>query len=311
MNPIESIWRTAKIERRIRLGPVSILFRLRRAISITGNRPRLSHYILESNGGFLEVRQFAQLTQTASVEGSDDLAQRVETALIFGVGPGFGFAVARKLVSSGMSVAMVSRDAERLRPLLKKLSSATDSKVRAYGCDATNEVSVRQTMARVAHELGTPHLVIYSIQGFSSGHLIDIEVAAFEDCWRQNCLGGFIVAREAARMLKPLGRGTIALIGSTSAVIGRAGHLNLAVGKFGLRALSQVMSQELWSSGIHVVHLIIDADIKEDESIPANIPQADPQHIADLLYTLHCQPKSAWTSEIDVRPWNERFWEHC
>jgi NAD(P)-dependent dehydrogenase (short-subunit alcohol dehydrogenase family) len=166
-------------------------------------------------------------------------------------------------------------------------------------------------MSLVVNDLGVPNLAIYSVQGFSPGRALDVDVPAFEECWRQNCLGGFIVARESAREMSRLGRGTIALIGSTSGLIGRADHLNLAVGKFGLRALAQVMSRELWTVGIHVVHVVIDADIKEDEAFDPAIPQSDPKHIAELLYALHRQPKSAWTSEIDVRPWNESFWEHC
>jgi NAD(P)-dependent dehydrogenase (short-subunit alcohol dehydrogenase family) len=88
-------------------------------------------------------------------------------------------------------------------------------------------------------------------------------------------------------------------------------HLNLAVGKFGLRALSQVMARELWPEGVHVVHVIIDADIMEEGARAVDISQACPKDIADQVYALHRQASSAWTSEIDLRPWNERFWEHC
>jgi NAD(P)-dependent dehydrogenase (short-subunit alcohol dehydrogenase family) len=163
----------------------------------------------------------------------------------------------------------------------------------------------------VLSDLGIPNLVIYAVQGFGPGRALDVEVPLFEDCWRQNCLGAFIVAREAARAMLPHSRGTIVLVGSTSGLVGRADHLNLAVGKFGLRALSQVMARELWPKGIHVVHLLIDADIKEHESVDAGEPQAYPEDISELVYSLHRQPRSSWTSEIDARPWNERFWEHC
>ena len=106
-------------------------------------------------------------------------------------------------------------------------------------------------------------------------------------------------------------RGTIVLTGSTSSIIGREDHLNLAVGKFGLRALAQVLSRELWPRGVHVAHLIIDADVKDSETASTAGPQADPAHIANMVRALHRQPDSAWTSEIDVRPRGERFWEHC
>jgi hypothetical protein len=91
----------------------------------------------------------------------------------------------------------------------------------------------------------------------------------------------------------------------------RADHLNLAIGKFGLRAIAQVMARELWPEGIHVVHCVIDADIQEDAPDPEGAPQTLPEDVAELIYGLHGQPRSCWTSELDVRPWNERFWEHC
>ena len=122
-------------------------------------------------------------------------------------------------------------------------------------------------MSRVGRNLSIPHLVVYAVQGFAPGRAIDTETSVFEECWRQNCLGAFIVAREAARNMLPLKRGTLVLVGSTSGTIGRAAHLNLAVGKFGLRALAQVMARELWPEGIHVVHVIIDGDIREENSI--------------------------------------------
>lgn len=140
---------------------------------------------------------------------------------------------------------------------------------------------------------------------------IEIATHVFEDYWRQNCLGAFVLAREAAVSMLPAGRGTIILIGSTSGLIARADHLTIAVGKFGLRAISQVLARELGPKGIHVAHLVIDADIKENELYGPDIPQAEPAHLAELVSMLHRQPSSAWTSELDARPSNEHFWQHC
>lgn len=108
-------------------------------------------------------------------------------------------------------------------------------------------------MARVSTDLGVSelvNLVIYSLQSFGPGRTVDIEVPALKEGWRQNCLGGFIVARESARCMLLHRRGTIVLVGSTSGLLGRADRLNLDVGKFGLRALSQVMARKLWPEGI-------------------------------------------------------------
>ena len=137
-----------------------------------------------------------------------------------------------------------------------------------------------------------------------------MEVDAFEDCWRTNCLAGFIVGREAARCMQSLHRGWIVFVGSTSGLIGREDHLNLAIGKFGLRALSQVMARELWKEGLHVSHVVIDADIREP-GVEFSSAQSDPDAIAEVILSIHKQPRSAWASEVDVRPWNEEFWKHC
>jgi NAD(P)-dependent dehydrogenase (short-subunit alcohol dehydrogenase family) len=110
--------------------------------------------------------------------------------------------------------------------------------------------------------------------------------------------------------MEPLGRGTIILAGATSGIIGRRGYLNLAVGKFGLRALSQVVARELGPKGIHVVHVLIDGSIAEDPQ-PSSEPELRPEHLAELFWALHRQPSSCWTSELDARPSEEKFWEHC
>ena len=316
MQVFHSMWQNAKRWKKIPFGPVSLIYRVDRTVRVSNNtRPGLTRSVHDR---FFRKRDSHPAPMNETTNGLNerrgDTKPPVDhkgTALIVGVGPGFGFALARKLVTSGMRVALASRNAERLDPLVRELSRAPDRAVRAYGCDATDETSVKKLMSHVSNDFAVPDLVVYSVQSFCPGQAIDVELSAFESCWRQNCLGGFIVAREAARGMTALRRGTIVLVGSTSGVIGRANHLNLAVGKFGLRALAQVMARELWPRGIHVLHLVIDADIKENEDFDSTVPQAYPEHIADLVYTLHRQPATTWTSELDVRPWNETFWEHC
>jgi NAD(P)-dependent dehydrogenase (short-subunit alcohol dehydrogenase family) len=187
---------------------------------------------------------------------------------------------------------------------------ATKSRIAAYPCDATDERSVIKLMRDIEAKLGVPEIVIYAVQGFSPGSLLTTEVAAFEECWRANCLGAFIVSREAARGMQPLGRGTILFAGATSGTVGRQGYVNLAVGKFGLRALSQVIARELGPQGIHVAHVLIDGDIAENLP-PNDEPHIQPDQLAELFWSLHMQPRSCWTSELDVRPATERFWGHC
>lgn len=316
MSVLESIWRGAKVWRTIRLGPVSLFYRLGRTVPVSSNSgwraPRLLQESLTLWRDSSERRPAPAPAAVPESRRVHEAAAHEQTALIVGVGPGLGFAVARKLSAAGMRVALASRNTEKLTPLLDELSKGRGKVVKAYGCDATSESSVQKLMARVCQEVGTPELVIYSVQGFGPGRAIDVEVPAFEESWRQNCLGAFIVAREAARRMAPLHRGTIVLTGSPSSLAGRAEHLNLAVGKFGLRALAQVMARELWPEGIHVAHLIIDADIRNPaKPEEPGEPKAEPQHIAEQIYALHQQPKSAWTHELDIRPCGEAFWEHC
>lgn len=318
MTTLERVWTNSKQWKTVPLGPISFVFRLSRTVRVSNNTlRRLVRFIqpeLFHLNGNQHPRNLNSQIESLEIQSQETVSQPyLETALIVGVGPGFGYAAGRKLAASGMRVAIASRNAESLDPLVDELSSTGAGMVRAYGCDATNEHSVKKLISLVSKELGVPNLVIYSLQDFCSGRTVDIELPAFETCWRQNCLGGFIVAREAARAMLPLNRGTIILIGSPSGFVGRVGHLNLAVGKFGLRALAQVMSRELSSSGIHVVHLVIDGEIKEDDLFADedDLPRADPEHVCDVVMALHRQPKTVWTSEIDVRPWNEKFWERC
>lgn len=309
---LRSLWNNLKRWRKIRLGPIALAFKFERSVEVTPNsRHRLK------NASRRYQRWLEALPQMAAGGGPETARQasevhglRGELALIVGVGPGFGYALARRLASEGMAVAVASRNANRLDALTDGIE-AEGGTAFAYGCDATSEASVTELFALVQAQHGIPNLVVYSIQNFGPGETIDIQLPAFEEGWRHNCLGPFLVAREAARSMLPVRRGTIILVGSTSSLLGRAGHLNLAAGKFGQRALAQVLSRELWPKGIHVAHLVIDADINEGVERPDGGPQSDPNHISEIVVSLHRQQSSAWTSEIDVRPWNERFWEHC
>ena len=298
--------------RKVSVGPVALHFSFARAVQVTHNSGR------RIKMAALRHKVWNQSWQIKPIEGNaDSKAQEVPThspssgtALIVGVGPGLGYALARRLASEGMAVALASRNAIRLDALVHEIES-TGGTAYSYGCDATSEASVAELFAclKTHHEI--PSLVVYSLQSFGPGQTIEIELPAFEEGWKHNCLGAFLVARQAARCMLPLGCGTIVFIGSTSSMVGREGHLNLAIGKFGQRALAQVLARELWPKGVHVAHLVIDADICEGEEPMKAIPQADPNHVADVVVSIHRQPRSAWTSEIDVRPWNEQFWVHC
>jgi len=235
------------------------------------------------------------------------------TALIVGVGPGLGAALARRFARAGMNVAIAARDAGRLAGLVKELGAKT----RAFACDATDERAVSRLFTDVRNDLGAIGLAVFNAGAFVRNSILDTSVEDFERCWRVACLGGFLVGREAVRGM--LGgsegerhRGTVIFTGATASLRGGAMFHNLAVGKFGLRALSQSMARELQPKGIHVAHVIIDGQIESDRpgrSVAERGKDAvlDPNAIAETYYQLHLQPPNAWTLELDLRPYIEKF----
>ncbi len=229
-----------------------------------------------------------------------------DVALIVGVGPGLGAALARRFAQGGLAVAVAARRVDALSELAREIGG------RAYACDATEEDSVSQLFAAVERDLGRPTVVVYNAGAFSPGSVLEINAAEFERCWRALCLGGFLVGQCAARGMVEAGRGTILLTGATASLRGGARFANLAVGKFGLRALAQSMARELGPKGVHVAHIVIDGQIRSERYVelakerPAD-GLLDPDAIAEAYWHLHMQPRSAWTLEIDVRPWVEKF----
>lgn len=207
---------------------------------------------------------------------------------------------------------MLARNAERLDPLTAELRASDEGVAIAYGCDATREPSVADAMTSILRDLGPPDLVVYCVEGFHPGQSLDVEISAFEDSWRHTCLGAFIVARAAARGMAARGRGTIVFIGASSSVSGRPGYLNLAVGKFGVRGMAQVMAKELSPMGVHVAHLVIDGGIEEDGvTTSEGRVLLDADALAEIVRSLHAQPKRAWTHELDVRTGDEPWWQRC
>jgi NAD(P)-dependent dehydrogenase (short-subunit alcohol dehydrogenase family) len=225
------------------------------------------------------------------------MAGKKPVAIIVGVGPGLGAALARRFAAEGMAVALAARKAEKLKDLARETGG------RAYGCDATSESDVDALFAQVGRELGPPQLVVFNAGGFVRKPIAELEAAEVEAVWRSSCLGGFLVGRAAARAMLPAGSGTILFTGATAALRGAAQFAAFAIGKFGLRALAQSMARELGPRGLHVAHVVIDGGIGED----AEMSKLRPAHIAEVYWHLHRQERSAWALEVDLRPWTERF----
>lgn len=218
-------------------------------------------------------------------------------ALVVGVGPGLGAALARRFAQGGQAVAIAARRPERLSALAAEIGG------RAYGCDVGVESAVEALFQQVDSELGPPSLVVFNAGAFLRQPLVETTAAEFERCWRASCYGGFLVGRAAARAMLPTGRGTILFTGATAALRGGAQFAAFAAGKFGLCALAQSMARELGPQGIHVAHVIIDGQIGE----ASGDAKLHPDAIADAYWRLHQQPRSAWTQELDLRPWAESF----
>lgn len=228
-------------------------------------------------------------------------------AVVIGAGPGLGAAVARRAQREGLAAVIAARSAERLQPLAAELGA------RAVPCDATREADVERLFAAVAAEHGAPQLVVYNAGAFLAKSVLDLTAKDFEDGWRAGCFGGFLAGRAAARLMAPAGRGTILFTGATASLRGAANFAGFAVGKFGLRALAQSMARELGPKGIHVAHVIVDGMIEAEHRAGRkrgeNAPDAllDPNAIAEAYWQVHRQPRSAWTHELDLRPWSEKF----
>jgi NAD(P)-dependent dehydrogenase (short-subunit alcohol dehydrogenase family) len=232
-----------------------------------------------------------------------------QAALVVGVGPGLGFALVKRFARAGMAVAMAARAKEHLDQLLQK---EPIEGARPYACDATDQGSVGRLFEEAGKDLGPPELVVFNAGAFEPGSVLDIGSADFERCWRVGCFAGFLVGQAAARRMLKAGRGTIIFTGATAALRGGANFANLAVPKFGLRALAQTMARELGPKGIHIGHVIIDGQIRSERYrhlAAERAPDAllDPDAIAETYYHLHTQPRSAWTLELDLRPWVEKF----
>lgn len=233
-----------------------------------------------------------------------------ETAVIVGTGPGLGAALARRFARGGMNVAVAARNPDRLAGLVAELGG----KARAYACDATDEQAVTALYASVARDFGAPRLVVFNAGAFVRKGLLDTTAEEFERCWKTACFGGFLVGREAVRAMRAATQdGTLIFTGATASLRGGAMFHNLAVGKFGLRALAQSMAREFQPQGIHVAHVIIDGQIRNDTRPGYSAAERgadavlDPDAIAETYYQLHLQPPSAWTLELDLRPYVEKF----
>ena len=222
-------------------------------------------------------------------------------ALIVGVGPGLSASLARLFAREGMRIALASRRSEALEGLCRETGAT------AHRCDAVDRGEVDKLFQQVTAEQALD-VVVYNPSGRARGPLIDLDPADVERTLMVTAFGGFLVGQAAARHMLPRQQGAILFTGASASVKGYPQSAPFAMGKFALRGLAQSMARELGPQGIHVAHFVIDGTIRipgRTESSPDSM--LDPDAIAaNYLHVLR-QARSAWTAEVELRPWVERF----
>ncbi len=225
-------------------------------------------------------------------------------ALIVGVGAGLSASLARAFTKASLKVALAARSTERLTAL------ATETGAKTYACDATKGTEVDKLFSDLDAASATPDVVVYNASYRTRGPVIDLDPAEVEKSIQVSAFGGFLIAQAAAKRMLPRGQGAILFTGASASVKGYAQSASFAMGKFALRGLAQSLARELSPKGIHVAHFVIDGGIRSARRIESpDQPDSllDPDAIAQSYLHVLNQPRNAWTSEIELRPWVEKF----
>lgn len=230
--------------------------------------------------------------------------EQTQLALIVGAGQGLSASLARVFSRQGMRVALAARHKDRLAALAEETGAL------AFACEAADEASVARLFADVEQQLGAPDVVVYNPSARVKGPFVDIPPAEVARAIAVTAFGGFLVAQQAARRMLAKGHGAILLTGASASVKGYPQSAAFAMGKFALRGLAQSMARELAPQGIHVAHFVIDGAIRpaaDAATVSSDDSMLDPDAIAQTYLHVLQQPRSAWTWEVELRPWVERF----
>ncbi|KTE38813.1 MULTISPECIES: SDR family oxidoreductase [unclassified Sphingopyxis] len=239
-------------------------------------------------------------------------------AVIIGAGDATGGAIARAFAAEGLTACVNrrARSADQLEALAQSIRDA-GHQARAYPGDAREEADMVALFDQVEAEVGPVEVAVFNIGANVNFPIIETTVRVYTKVWEMACLGGFLMGREAAKRMAPRGRGTILFTGATASLRGGSGFSAFSGAKGALRMLAQSMARELGPQGIHVAHTIIDGAIDTDfirqrlgdgfDDAKAQDLVLNPAAIAANYVMLHKQPKSAWTHELDLRPWGEKW----
>jgi len=224
-----------------------------------------------------------------------------KSALIVGAGQGLSASLARLLSHQGMTVALAARDPDKLKPLCEETGAS------AFACDAQDEAQVDRLFESLDRQAGSPDVVVYNASARARGPFATLVPDDVRRTLIVSAFGGFLVAQRAAQRMLAKGSGAILLTGASASVKGYAESAPFAMGKFALRGLAQSMARELAPKGIHVAHFVIDGAIRPRGRADPGDSTLDPDAIAQTYLHVLMQPRSAWTWEVELRPWVERF----
>ena len=238
-----------------------------------------------------------------------------KVALVIGAGDSTGSAIAKRFAAGGYTACMTRRDVEKLGPIVEGIEAA-GGKAFAFGSDARKEEDVIALVEKIEAGIGPIEVLVFNIGANVPCSILDETARKYFKIWEMACFGGFLNGREVAKRMVARGRGTIIFTGATAALRGSANFAAFAGAKHALRALAQSMAKELGPRGIHVGHVVVDGAI-DTEFIRSTFPERyalkeqdgilNPDHIAENYWTLHRQPRDAWTFELDLRPYMEKW----
>jgi NAD(P)-dependent dehydrogenase (short-subunit alcohol dehydrogenase family) len=228
----------------------------------------------------------------------------LKTALIVGAGPGLSASLARLFAKHGLQVAMAARNPDKLAKLAEETAGTT------FACEATEPEEVAALFDVVLATQGVPDIVVYNASARAHGPVTEIDPSQVARAIAVSAYGGFLVAQQAARHMVARGSGVILLTGASASVKGYPNSSAFAMGKFALRGLASALARELAPKGVHVAHFVIDGGIRSaTRPDPQNSTDStlDPDAIAETYWHVANQPRSAWTWDVELRPWVEKF----
>ncbi|KAA0983164.1 SDR family oxidoreductase [Pseudomonas sp. ANT_J12] len=238
-----------------------------------------------------------------------------KVVLVVGAGDATGGAIAKRFAQEGFIACVTRRSADKLQPLVDAIK-ASGGEAHGFACDARKEEDVIALVEQIETQIGPIEAFVFNIGANVPCSILEETARKYFKIWEMACFSGFLNAREVAKRMAKRQQGTILFTGATAGLRGAAGFAAFAGAKHGIRALAQSMARELGPMNIHVAHVVVDGAIDTDfirDSFPEKYATKDqdgilnPEHIAENYWYLHSQPRDAWTFELDLRPWNERW----